>query len=174
MSGFLRPEAARTLTRWREVLVALAVIALGAWIAFRPGPIVQGFGYVLIAAGAFGLIPAFRRARFQADGQGPGVVRIDEGRILFMGPLSGGTVAIRELTSLSLRRDGDGQAVWVLVEPGTLLTIPVNAQGAEALFDAFAALPGLSAQRLLAVLSRDTAGTQRVWVRQPETALSAR
>jgi len=174
MSGFLRPEAARALSRWREVLIALAVVALGTWIAFRPGPIVQGFGYVLIAVGAFGLIPALRRARFQGDGQGPGVVKIDEGRILFMGPVTGGTVAIRELTSLSLRRDETGQAVWVLVEPGALLTIPTNAQGADALFDAFTALPGLSAQRLLAVLSRDTAGTDRVWVRQTDAALPRR
>jgi hypothetical protein len=174
MSGFLRPEAAQALSRWREVLIALAVVALGAWIAFRPGPIVQGFGYVLIAVGAVGLIPALRRARFQGDGQGPGVVKIDEGRILFMGPVTGGTVAIRELTSLSLRRDGDGQAAWVLVEPGALLTIPTNAQGADALFDAFTALPGLSAQRLLAVLSRDAPGTDRVWVRQTDTALPRR
>jgi len=171
MSGFLRPEVARLLTRWREVLIVLAVIALGGWIALRPGPIVQGFGYVLMAAGALGLIPTLRRARFQADGQGAGVVRIDEGRVLYMGPVTGGTVAIRELTSLSLRRaEGEG-AVWVLVEPGALLTIPVNAQGAEALFDAFTALPGLNAQHLLAALARENVGTERVWVKARETAL---
>jgi hypothetical protein len=45
--GFMRPEAAAILRRWREPLVALAVIALGLWIAARPGPIVQGFGWVL-------------------------------------------------------------------------------------------------------------------------------
>jgi hypothetical protein len=47
--GFMRPEAAAILRRWREPLVALAVIALGVWIAARPGPIVQGFGWVLAA-----------------------------------------------------------------------------------------------------------------------------
>ena len=174
MSGFLRPEAARALTRWREVLVAVAIAALGAWIAFRPGPIVQGFGYVLIAAGALGLVPALRRARFHAEGQGPGVVRIDEGRVLFMGPVNGGTIAIREMTSLSLRRDAEGQAGWVLVEPTALLTIPVNAEGADALFDAFTALPGLNAQHLLAALGRNRVGTERVWLREASAALPLR
>ncbi|MCT4683827.1 MAG: hypothetical protein N4A39_08850, partial [Roseicyclus sp.] len=72
MSGFLRPEAAATLTRWREVLVALAVMALGLWIAARPGLILQGAGYALMLAAAVALIPAIRRARFAAEGQGPG------------------------------------------------------------------------------------------------------
>jgi len=170
MSGFLRPEAAQALTRWRDVLIAICVVALGLWIALRPGPVVQGFGYVLIAAGAIGLVPALRRARFAADGHGPGVVKVDEGRVLYMGPVTGGTVAIREMTSLSLRRGMDGSKVWVLIEPGTLLTIPVNAQGADALFDAFSALPGLGAQRLLAALERDTAGTDRLWVRDTTAA----
>jgi cadmium resistance protein CadD (predicted permease) len=35
--GFMRPEAAAILRRWREPLIALAVIALGLWIAARPG-----------------------------------------------------------------------------------------------------------------------------------------
>ncbi|MEM7721058.1 MAG: hypothetical protein AAF376_01675 [Pseudomonadota bacterium] len=171
MSAFLRPDAARLLHRWREVIIAIAVIALGLWISLRPGPIVQGFGYVLIAVGAFGLIPAIRRARFAADGQGPGVVRVDEGRVLYMGPVTGGAIAIREMTSLSLRRDADGQAHWVLSEPGALLTIPVNADGAEALFDAFTALDGLSAPHLLRALESTAPGSQRLWSRDRDPAL---
>lgn len=167
MTGFLRPEAARALRRWREVLAALALVALGLWIGLRPGPIVQGFGYVLVAVGALSLIPAIRRARFAARGQGagPGVVRVDEGRVLYMGPVTGGTVAIRELTALSLRRGADGQADWVLSEPGALLSIPVNAEGADALFDAFTALDGLSAAQLLRALEATAPGQRRLWTR---------
>ena len=171
MSQFLRPDVAQALHRWREVLVALAVILLGLWITFRPGPIVQGFGFVLMTVGALGLIPALRRARFTASGRGPGVVRVDEGRVLYMGPVTGGAIAIREMTTLSLRRDPDGQAAWVLVQPGALLTIPVNADGAEALFDAFTALNGLSAQHLLHALNRAAPGTERLWTRDRDTAL---
>lgn len=172
MSGFLRPEAAATLTRWREVLAALAVIAIGAWIAARPGMIVQGFGYVLMAVAALALIPAIRRARFAADGEGPGVVQVVEGRILYMGPTTGGAVSLGDLTNLSLRRDHMGHAAWVLHEPGQLLVVPVDAAGAEALFDAFTALPGLGADQLLAARRGTGAGTVTLWQRASVPALT--
>lgn len=172
MSGFLRPEAAATLTRWREVLVALAVMALGLWIAARPGLILQGAGYALMLAAAVALIPAVRRARFAAEGQGPGVVQVVEGRIVYMGPQTGGAVSLGELTSLSLRRDHEGNAAWLLHEPGQMLVIPVNAAGAEALFDAFTALPGLGSQRLLAARQGLRTGTQILWRRADLPALT--
>ncbi|MBF9057571.1 hypothetical protein HKCCSP123_00070 [Rhodobacterales bacterium HKCCSP123] len=172
MSGFLRPEAAATLTRWREVLAALAVMGAGFWIAARPGLILQGAGYALILAAAIALVPAIRRARFAADGQGPGVVQVVEGRIVYMGPQTGGAVSIRELTSLSLRRDLEGNAAWLLHEPGQMLVIPVDAAGAEALFDAFTALPGLGSQRLLAARQGARQGTQTLWRRADLPALT--
>lgn len=172
MSGFIRPELAVQLQRWREVLLAGAVIALGLWIAWRPGPIVQGFGWVLVAGGALALIPAIRRARFATGGAGPGMVQIDEGRILYMGPVTGGAVALGELTSLSLRRDHTGGRAWVLSEPGQLLVVPVDAAGADALFDSFAALPGLRPRHLLAVMEREDAGSEIVWRRDAAPALT--
>lgn len=170
--GFLRPEAARLIRRWREPLSALAAIAVGLWIAARPGPIVQGFGWVLAAVGALALIPAIRRARFAASGEAPGVVKVDERRILYMGPTHGGAVALDELDQLSLRRMEDGRAAWVLVEGDTLLSIPVEARGAEALFDAFTALPGLSAQAILAARDDPAPGTTRLWTRAQLRALT--
>jgi hypothetical protein len=168
--GFMRPEAAAILRRWREPLVALAVIALGLWIAARPGPIVQGFGWVLAAVGVAAMLPAIRRARFQASGEAPGVVQVDERRILYMGPTHGGAVAVDELTQLSLRRMEDGRAAWVLVQGQTLLVIPTEARGAEALFDAFTALPGLSAQAILAARDTPQPGTTRLWIRAQDGA----
>lgn len=164
MADFLRPEAAATLRRWREPLVALTVVALGIWIAASPGPIVQGFGWILAGAGALALIPAIRRARFQASGEAPGVVQVDERRVLYMGPTHGGAVALDDLRQLSLRRMEDGRAAWVLVEGTTLLVIPTDARGADALFDAFTALPGLSAQAILAARDMPQPGTTRLWV----------
>lgn len=172
MSGFLRPEAVAALTRWREVLAALAVIAAGAWIAARPGLIVQGFGYVLIAMAALALIPAIRRARFAAGGLGPGVVQVVEGRILYMGPTTGGAVSLGDLTGLSLRRDHLGRAAWILQEPGQFLVVPVDAAGAEALFDAFTALPGLGAERLLSARRGTAEGTFPLWRRDALPALT--
>jgi len=170
--AFLRPEAAQAITKWREPMIATAVIAVGLWIAAFPGPIVQGFGWVLIALGAAAMLPAIRRARFQASGDAPGVVQVDERRILYMGPTHGGTVAIDELQQVSLRRMEDGRAAWVLVEGATLLVIPAEARGAEALFDAFTALPGLSAQAILAARDMPQAGTTRLWTRAQDPALT--
>jgi len=172
MSGFLRPKAAATLRRWREVLAALAVAALGLWIAASPGPVVQGFGYVLVALAVLALIPAIRRARFAAGGQGPGVVQVVEGRILYMGPVTGGAVSLGDLASLSLRRDHEGNAAWILTEPGQMLVIPVDAAGAEALFDAFTTLPGLGAHRLLAARQTTRIGEQVLWRRASPLALT--
>ena len=70
--GFLRPEAAATLRRWREPLIALAMIALGIWIAARPGPIVQGFGWVLAAVGGRGLDPRHPARAVPGLGRGAG------------------------------------------------------------------------------------------------------
>ena len=163
MNGFLRPEVAALLHRWREVIGALAVILLGLWIAARPGLIVQGFGYVLAALALLALIPAVRRARFVTAGEGPGVVQVVEGRILYMGPQTGGAVSLAELTSLAIRRDHDGNAAWILSEPGQMLIVPVDAAGADALFDAFTTLPGLGGQRLLAARRETRRGEQVLW-----------
>ena len=165
MSGFLRPEAARVLHRWREVLVALAVVLLGLWIALNPGPVVRGFGYVLVAIGALGAIPAIRRARFGTAGEGPGVVQVVEGRITYMGPVTGGAIALGEMTALSLRHEPDGGQTWVLEQPGETLDIPANARGAEALFDAFVTLDGMSAPHLLRAQAARSPGQQRLWTR---------
>lgn len=173
MSGFFRPEAKAALARWREVLVATFIIALGLWIAAKPaGMIVTGFGYVLIGLGAVALVPAVRRARFFTGGEGPGVVQIDEGRILFMGPETGGAMALDDLSVLSVRRTRDGKSAWVLADATQLLVIPVDASGADALFDAFAALPGLNIDRLIAAVQSRTQGSARLWARDRPVALT--
>ena len=172
MNGFLRPEAAAVLTRWREVLAACAVLALGLWIAARPGPIVQGFGYVVAGLAALALIPAIRRARFATGGDGPGVVQVVEGRILYMGPHSGGAVSLADMTELALYRDVDGRDRWLLSEPGRILEIPVDAAGAEALFDAFTALPGLRAEQLVSARRTVRTRTQPLWRRERLPALT--
>lgn len=134
--------------------------------------IVQGFGYVLAGLAVLALIPAVRRARFSSDGQGPGVVQVIEGRILYMGPTTGGAVSLSDLTALSLRRTDAGAAEWVLREPSQSLVVPVDAAGADVLFDAFTTLPGLGGQRLLAARQGSRMGEQVVWRRAAPTALT--
>lgn len=171
--SFFRPEAVAAVTRWREVIVAGVIITLGIWISLRTGGmIVTGFGYVLIGLGAVAMVPAVRRARFMRGGDGPGVVQIDEGRILFMGPETGGAMALDDLSVLSVRRDREGTNAWVLADATQLLVIPIDAAGADGLFDAFAALPGLNIDRLVASVQSRTEGSQRLWAREHPLALT--
>lgn len=165
--SFLRPEAVALLRRWREVALCLVLIAWGVWIARQPGGmILQGFGLVLCALGAFGLLPAIQRARFTARGDGPGVVTVDEGQILFMGPHKGGAIALADLAVLSVRRNAHGGTDWVLASRDQILVIPVNALGADGLFDAFAALPGLRMEKLVRAVQSRTKGSERIWRRE--------
>ena len=100
------------------------------------------------------------------------MVQIDEGRILFMGPETGGAMALDDLSVLSIRRDRGGESAWVLADASQLLVIPVDASGADALFDAFAALPGLNIDRLIAAVQSRTKGSQRLWARDRPIALT--
>ena len=162
--SFVRPEAARALRRWREAIVAGCVAALGIYWAFGSG-ILSWIGYALAGAGLGLGAAAVQRARFRTGGDGPGVVQVNERRLTHFGPLSGGMADLEEVTALRL--DATARPPhWMLDTPGQpALAIPVNAEGAEALFDAFAALPGLDTGRLVQALQhpRDHAGV--IWQR---------
>ncbi|MEB8388824.1 hypothetical protein OO012_16470 [Rhodobacteraceae bacterium KMM 6894] len=164
--SFVRPEAHAALTRWRSVLIWGAVCAFGLWWAlFSYGTLVWLGGVLALAGGAMA-IAAIQRMRFGQDTNAPGVVRVDEGAIAYFGPLTGGVVARSEMTVLALDRTGR-PAHWVLSQPGQPdVMIPLGAEGADALFDAFAALPGMRTERMLAEMRRDTPGHVVIWHRE--------
>ena len=146
----IRTEALGWLWRWREVGFGLLLVLAGLWM-------VSGRGYLLVPVGGgvalLGLafaVMAWRRLRFgQGDG-GPGVVEVIEGQVGYLGPGGGGFVGLPDLVELrllSLR----GRKVWRLKQAdGQALLIPIDAVGADALFDAFASLPGLDTGALVA------------------------
>ena len=147
----IRPEARAAMWRVRELLAAGAVGALGLyWLTSRG--LVFGLGVACVAVALALAVVGVQRARFRLGAGGPGVVRVDEGQIAYFGPLTGGVLALDDLQRLTL--DPTGQpAHWVLDHlQGPPLHIPVTAEGAETLFDAFAALPGIQTRRMLAEL----------------------
>ncbi len=74
-------------------------------------------------------------------------------------------MAASDLVRLELDRRGK-PAHWVLEQPGQPpLYVPVTAEGAEALFDAFSALPGLRTERMLAELAAQGRGRVVIWQR---------
>lgn len=164
--SFIRPEAAAALMRWREVLIGSAVAGLGLMWALGPGGLLGWIGWALVIAGAALGVTGLRRMKFRQDGQGPGIVQIDEGKITYFGPLDGGAVATSELQRLILDPTAH-PACWVLEQHGVSpLHIPVNAAGSDALFDAFGALPGLDTGRLVGHLGQKNPMPVVVWERE--------
>lgn len=163
---FIRPSAARALNRWRETLTGIAAAALGfAWYSTAFGPLWL-IGIVLMVGGVLLAVAGVQRARFRRGNDGPGVVHVIEGQVTYFGPEDGGTVALDDLLSVELVPDNGSVARWVVKgKLGEALRIPVDAVGADALFDAFASLPGLKTEAMLKKLEKDPAGRVQVWQR---------
>jgi len=174
--SFVRPEVVAQILRWREALAAGGVTILGLWALGRGlgrgDWLMQGIGGVLVLGGAVVAWAAIQRARFRGGGQGPGLVRVTERQITYMGPIHGGAVALSRIEELALVPAGDGDLHWMLYhEDGPPLAIPLSADGAEALFDAFAALPGLDTARLVAAAQGHAPEKRLVWSRRDHPRL---
>ena len=161
--SFVRPEVLGQLTRWREAMMGVGVAVAGVWWALIAAGPVAWIGWLVAAFGG-GLVAAgIQRGRFRLGRGGPGVVRVDEGQIAYFGPWDGGIAAMSEITEVSLDRGGD-PAVWRIRQAGRPdLEIPVTAEGAEALFDAFAALQSFDTRAMLAALHGGERGRTVVW-----------
>lgn len=169
--ALIRAGALATLSRWREVGFGGAVTLAGLWVATRGGPILLAAGLVLAALGAGLALTALRRLRFSQDIAAPGLVEVIEGEVRYFGPTFGGAVSLDDLTEirlLTLR----GRRMWRLKQSdGQTLLIPIDAAGAEALYDGFSSLPGLDMGALLAALSPAPSGPGLIAVETPEMAL---
>jgi len=148
----IRPEVADLIWRAREVIWASLVVALGGWLIALGGYILIPLGALVGGVGLVLAVTALRRMRFEQSVAAPGVVELDEAQVGYLGPEIGGFLSLQELVELrilSLR----GQRVWRLKQAdGQALLIPVDAKGAERLFDAFANLPGMDSAALIDAL----------------------
>ena len=153
--SFIRPEIQDQVSRWREVIAAGGIVALGLWLLPRTGYVLPALGLILAVVGLGWGALAVRRLRFRQEGEAPGIVRVTEAQIAYLGPRVGGYVGLPDLAEirlLTLR----GRRIWKLRQgDGQTLHIPVEAAGAEALFDAFAGLPGIDTAALVAALGTD-------------------
>lgn len=164
---FIRPEARAALWKWRELLIAAAVGLLGVNWVTGPGGLLVWIGWGVLACAALIAIIGIQRARFRSGSGGPGMVQVDEGQIAYFGPLTGGAIAVSELERLILDPTGKPRH-WRLTQPGQPdLDIPINAEGAESLFDAFSALPGFNTHRMLGQLQNPGPHPVVIWERTP-------
>ncbi len=157
--SFVRQDVIDLAARWREAIIGAAVTAVGVWLVWLGGYLLVPLGGLLVVLGASWVVLAIRRLRFDQPGDAPGVVEVLEGQISYFGPTVGGSVGIPELVDirlLTLR----GRRVWRLKQAdGQAILIPVEAAGAERLFDAFAALPGMDTAALVAAVRSERQGT---------------
>lgn len=166
MADFFRPEARAVIWRWRDVIVACCIMTLGLWWAWGSFGILRWLGAALTVFGAVLIFTGFQRARFRQGAGGPGVVQLDERRLSYFGPLSGGMIALEDISKLEFDPFGHPAPHWVVTGPELAqIAIPTTAEGAEALFDVFAGLPGIRTEALLTVLSRTPDTRVVIWER---------
>lgn len=161
--SFIRPEAQKLLNKYKAVAILGAIFGAGGYWAFFSFGLLAWLGYIVMGVSGVLLFSFLQRAWFSRGDGGRGFVEIDEGQISYFAPDSGGVIAVRELCELAY--DGrPNPPVWTLSQAGLPdLVIPVNAKGAAELFDAFAALPGLSADRLLGAQRGATDHARVIW-----------
>lgn len=158
--ALIRAEAQEALRRWREVIAAGALGLFGLWLVALGGYLLVPLGAVVLALALGWGVQAHRRMRFVQRVEAPGVVEVDEGQVGYLGPSFGGFVALPDLVELRVIRV-HGRRLWRLKQAdGQALLIPVTATGAERLFEAFSALPGMDTQALVAAAAEG--GAERV------------
>ncbi|ALI55294.1 hypothetical protein [Celeribacter marinus] len=146
----MRPEVRALIWQWREVLIALLVVALMAWWAASSFGVVRWVALVVTIAALFLAFAAVQRARFGRTEGGIGAVEFDEGVVSYFTATTGGQIEIAAMTSVMLLPAVRGPAHWQLDAPAQApLLIPLDAFGAEKLFDVFVTLNGIETEKML-------------------------
>ena len=162
--GLIREEVIAAAHRGRELIAAGVVALAGLWLMWLGGYLLFPVGAVILAICAVWAVQTWRRLRFSQDLAAPGMVEVDEGQVGYLGPTFGGFVALPDLTEVRILTM-QGQRLWRLKQSdGQALLIPVSAAGADRLFDAFASLPGMDSQALVAAVGGKT-GDGVIWRR---------
>ncbi len=167
-----RPEAVETLKRWREPAAIAVLFGFAIWFLWRA--YVQSSwisGAVgLVFAGVVGglLYIAYLRALLRREISGPGIVEVRERQITYFAPDDrGGEADLESLLRLQLSTmpSSIGDRNWILWHSGGSLVIPVYAEGADELIDAFSALPGLSYEKIVKVMESPETRIFTIWQR---------
>lgn len=166
MADFIRPEVKAALWRLRDIIAAIAIAGTGLMLVLGGRGFLPLLGWAALALGAVLLVAGIQRTRFRRGDDGPGVVQIAERRLAYFGPLNGGVIDLADITMLGFDPTGHPVPYWVVTGPDNReIAIPTTAQGAEALFDGFAALPGLKTETLLQVLDHPPDQRVVIWSR---------
>lgn len=165
--ALIRDDLRERLLRAREVIGA-GVLALGGlWLVWLGGYVLVPVGAGVIAVAAVWARMAWRRMRFDPAITSPGVVEVIEGQVGYLGPETGGYVALPDLVEVRAMTLS-GRRFWRLKQAdGQALLIPVQAAGGAALYDALCTLPGMDPAALSAGLAPGAASFDVIWRARP-------
>jgi len=174
--SFIRPEILRAIRHYAEPTFYAVIGGFFFWKGIAAAGRGAWLGLALLVPGAlaaFAAIGTAERALIarRSARAGPGLVRVHERRITYLGPHGGASVAIDTLVRIDIVVDRfsvfASGARWELMdEEGNLLSIPAGAENAEALLDALGALPGFNNMAVLLALRGESEGRHPVWQRQ--------
>ena len=162
--AFIRPDVKEAVSRFRDAIAGIAVSLLGVYWALNGVGFMSIVGTSLAVAGALLVFAGIQRGRFRSGAGGPGIVSVDEGQVTYYGPLEGGSVVISELAKVEFDATARPKAEWILHDPVTgPLRIPINAEGADALFDVFSKLEGIQTEKMLAAMKSRRRQQTVIW-----------
>ncbi len=167
---FVRPELRQIFWRYSDAIIGVVISVLGVGWALSSVGFMVILGYSVFIAGALLIFAGIQRGRFKGDRDGVGVVSVDEGQVTYFGPFDGGSVHVDDLMQVDIDQCPTGGRGWLLLPgSGDPLCIPMNAIGADALFDVFNSLEGMRTHRLIALLEQSANDHVMVW-RQKQPA----
>ncbi len=169
---FLRPEVETFVRIWREPLV-LGALIIFSLLLFRHGQnradvTLQFLGLLIGIPFALAFIPAIRTVRLRRNRQDPGLIEVAERQITYLGPHLGGSVSVDAISRIEIIVTDAGpyapDVFWTLFHnDGPALSVPSNAEGADHLLDAFAALPGFDYHQAILAMGATSPSTFLIW-----------
>ena len=163
--SFVRPEAISYFQNYRGFILSAMIVIAGVYI------LASSFGTTRIAGGVILIIgllvghDAYRRFKFPNGRGGRGVLEVDERRVSY---LFGGietSISMDSLDRIELHRSVKGLVTWIFYGPDGMLSVPGDAEGTDALFDALVALPGINYSQAEAAMQGTDPDIFLIWQR---------
>jgi len=173
--SFFRPEAVAILSRWKGVIIAFSALLASVMLLVRSAAngntVMIGIATIASIGFAMTAIILVQRVRFMSSERSFGVVEVDEREIRFFRAGGRAILSLETIDRIEISNGRYSGPTWVLHRNVTGLgpvVVPLTTIGAEQLFDAFAALPGISLSRLIEKSREPPAAIQTVWERDDD------
>jgi len=170
--SFIRPELRNQIQRWREIIFAAGVVAVGIWVFSAGGPLFGLIGGIIALAGLGLGIIGWRRLRLNFGEGGLGVVEVDERQISYLLSYGGFSLSISEITAIEIHTNSLGpfspDLFWVFKSIGQHpQSIPGNAVGAAKIYDVLASFDNVNFDRAIAATKSTEASVFQIWKKAP-------